>query len=93
LAGVLDKFESQVEALDLQEQSMTSMAPEDEQIDQLLQQMIQSEEDSPALSQLDQLNQLQVPTADLYTTNKTKATPNKDTNDDMLEKRLQALRG
>lgn len=69
------------------------MAPEDEQVDQLLQQMIQSEEDSPALSQLDQLNQLQVPTTNLYTTNKDKATPNKDTNDDMLEKRLQALRG
>ncbi|KAI8342459.1 hypothetical protein BC941DRAFT_412825 [Chlamydoabsidia padenii] len=93
LAGVLDKFETQVESLDVQECSMVSMAPENEQVDELLQQMMESEMESPVLSQLDQLNQLQVPTANLYTNDKIKTTPTKDTNDDMLEKRLQALRG
>ncbi|ORZ22447.1 hypothetical protein BCR42DRAFT_406209 [Absidia repens] len=93
MAGVLDKFETQVESLNLQEERLTSTEPLGSQVDQLLQQMIEDENASTDLSQLDQLNQLQVPSNNLHiNASKSTASP-KDTNDSILEKRLQALRG
>ncbi|CAO3594860.1 unnamed protein product [Absidia cylindrospora] len=79
MTGVLDKFETQVESLDLQEERLTSAEPLGDQVDQLLQQMIEDENASTTdLSQLDQLNQLQVPNNNLYT-NENKSTASRKT--------------
>ncbi|CAO3650044.1 unnamed protein product [Cunninghamella echinulata] len=84
----MDKFELQVETLDIQEQQMIPTEKMDEQVDQLLNEMME-EKGNDVHAQLDQLHP--IPTNLPQATTIKQAS--KDTEDDILEKRLQALRG
>ncbi|KAI8081697.1 uncharacterized protein BX664DRAFT_388642 [Halteromyces radiatus] len=85
MAIVLDKFENQVETLETQERMTEASMPMESQVDQLMEQMMESD----TLDLHAQLDQLQVLTSNIYTNT---TTTKKDSSDDMLEKRLQALR-
>ncbi|CAO3607416.1 unnamed protein product [Cunninghamella blakesleeana] len=84
----MDKFESQVESLDMQEQQFMPVNEMDDQVDQLINEMM----DESSLSAHTQLDQLSPVPNSIPLGAPTKQT-SKDTEDDILERRLQALRG